>query len=96
MVAPGDSTFCHPTPLVVAFGWHLDGSGGMAMEMHMDCGEGGKVAPKQERCWGLVSHYGSSKGWFKREFTVLIKTLQWTLEIKCHKMTLTRTDLAPA
>lgn len=52
MMEQGDSSLCLPIPLVIAFGWCLDESGGVAVEMEMDLGAGGRVGPGQERSWG--------------------------------------------
>lgn len=66
MVAKSGLIPSSPYPSVLTFGWCLDESGGMTMEMEMDFGEGGRGVPSGKKL-GL-SHYGNWEGWFEREF----------------------------
>lgn len=68
MVAKSGLIPSSPYPSVLTFGWCLDESGGMTMEMEMDFGEGGRGGSQPRKKLGLLSHYGNWEGWFKRGF----------------------------
>lgn len=67
-----DSSPRPPTP-VLTFGWCLDESGGMTMEMEMDFGEGGRGGPSQERSWGSSVIMATGKAGLRENFAALIK-----------------------
>lgn len=88
MVAKSGLIPSSPYPPVLTFGWCLDESRGMTMEMEMDFGEGGRGGPSQERSWGSSVIMATGKAGLRENFATLIKTLQWPLGITGHQTAL--------
>lgn len=93
----GDSEGTHSFVSLLPLLLYLDGAW-----MGMVGGHGEWRWTEERKAWWVLAKKDAGvimetrRTGLRENFTVLIKTLHWTLGMKCHKMTLMRTSLTPA